>query len=330
MCWIRCIQEIYILGIKEEADMIKVSVIIPIYNVEQYIEECILSVINQTLKDIEIICVNDGTLDWSMDIIHQYAIEDKRIIVINQKNQGLSVARNVGLAHARGEYIYFLDGDDYIDIDMLEVLYGEVKKHDLDNIYFDAEAFFETEELEQTYKSYKTYYNRLHSYQDVVSGKELFMQMNKNKDFKPAVWIQMLRRNFLLENNLCFYKGIIHEDNLFSLQVILLEDKVKHIPKTFYYRRIREDSIMTSGIGFKNSYGYMVCISELIWFIKEHPIENTELLQGVINLCYAWQSSSIKAIEGISDWKIDEMISTIPVKHQLEYMLYIRQLAKQQ
>ena len=94
--------------------MVKVSVVIPIYNVEEYIEECLCSVLNQTLKDIEIVCVNDGTKDNSMSIVEKYKGQDDRIVIVNKENGGLSSARNAGIEQAEGEYIYFLDSDDFI------------------------------------------------------------------------------------------------------------------------------------------------------------------------------------------------------------------------
>lgn len=118
---------------------IKVSIIIPIYNVEKYIEQCIESVVNQTLKDIEIIIVNDGTKDNSMKKIEKY-LSDPRIIVIDKENGGLSSARNVGLEIAKGEYIAFIDSDDFIELTMLEELYNNSEKADIvfsDIIFYD-------------------------------------------------------------------------------------------------------------------------------------------------------------------------------------------------
>ena len=103
--------------------MPKVSVIIPVYNVEKYLSECLDSVVNQTLKDIEIICVNDGSPDGSAEILEEYAQKDNRIKVITQENRGVSEARNSGLKIASGEYIAFLDSDDYIDLKFFEQLY---------------------------------------------------------------------------------------------------------------------------------------------------------------------------------------------------------------
>ena len=113
--------------------MIKVSVIIPVYNVEKFLRDCIESVINQTLSDIEIICINDGSPDNSIDILNEYASIDPRITVISQENRGLSVARNRGMRLAKGKYLYFIDSDDkLLDPDALEVLYTKAEEKNTD------------------------------------------------------------------------------------------------------------------------------------------------------------------------------------------------------
>ena len=119
----------------------RVSIIIPIYNVEQYIEECLLSAMRQTLKEIEIICVNDGSTDDSMGIVRKYAREDPRIRIVEKENGGLSSARNAGMDAAKGEYILFLDSDDWILPETLEEIYDSAVKNDLDNVYFNAAVF---------------------------------------------------------------------------------------------------------------------------------------------------------------------------------------------
>ena len=104
--------------------MVKVSVIIPVYNVEQYLKECLDSVINQTLKDIEIICINDGSTDGSLKILEKYESLDDRIVVFSQENSGLSATRNKGMQLSSGEYVYFMDSDDYLELNALEELYN--------------------------------------------------------------------------------------------------------------------------------------------------------------------------------------------------------------
>ncbi len=112
--------------------MAKVSVIVPVYNVEKYLEECIESLINQTLTDIEIICINDGSTDNSLKILEELQKKDNRIKIINQKNSGVSSARNNGIENATGEYIGFVDSDDWIDSDYYEKLYNTAKKYNSD------------------------------------------------------------------------------------------------------------------------------------------------------------------------------------------------------
>lgn len=107
--------------------MAKISIIVPVYNTEKFLEKCLNSLINQTLKDIEIICINDGSTDKSLQILEKFANKDKRIQIINQTNSGLSVARNIGIKKAKGEYIGFVDSDDWVDLNFFEQLYINVK-----------------------------------------------------------------------------------------------------------------------------------------------------------------------------------------------------------
>ena len=193
-----------------------VSVIIPIYNVEAYIEECLVSVLKQTLKDIEIICVNDGTPDNSMDIVKKYAENDDRIVIVNKENGGLSSARNAGLKVATGEYVYFLDSDDYILENTLEKLCSVAKKNNLDSIFFDADSFFENEELQETKKSYVEYYHRDNACIDVLPGGEFLRAMSEGGNWRPSACLQMNRRDLLIDNNIWFKEGIIH-GNVFDL-----------------------------------------------------------------------------------------------------------------
>lgn len=118
--------------------MTKISAILPVYNVEQYIKDCLDSIINQTMDDIEIICVNDGSLDNSLQVLEEYAQKDARIKIISQENQGQGIARNNGLKIANGEYITFIDPDDWVDVDMFEKMYNSAKKFDSDFVFCNS------------------------------------------------------------------------------------------------------------------------------------------------------------------------------------------------
>ena len=115
----------------------KVSIIVPVYKVEKYLRRCLDSILSQTFDDFEVICVNDGSPDNSIDILNEYASRDNRFCVVEQENQGLSMARNNGKKLARGEYIYFLDSDDYIHPQLLEVSYYLAQKYDADLVNFE-------------------------------------------------------------------------------------------------------------------------------------------------------------------------------------------------
>lgn len=255
-----------------------VSVIIPVYCVEAYIEECLVSVVNQTLKDIEIICVNDGTPDNSMEIVKKYAENDARIVIVNKENGGLSSARNAGLKAATGKYIYFLDSDDYILENTLERLYSVAEEHQLDSIFFDADSFFENKELEKRHQSYMEYYHRDDACKEVLPGQQFLKTMVEGGYWRPSAALQMNRREMLLENNIWFKEGIIHEDNLFSLQVSIYSKAAMHLPERFYQRRLREDSIMTSKSVLQSTEGYFVSILDAIPIIQKE-IKSEEMLR---------------------------------------------------
>lgn len=217
----------------------KVSVIIPVYNVEHYLRECLDSVLNQSLKEIEVIVINDGSTDRSLGIIMEYQSRFEHFIYINQVNKGLSASRNVGLRLATGEYIYFLDSDDYLTTDALETCYQEAKQDDLDILMFTSTIFYEQgDQIDHCYRQPLP--------ESVVSGTEFFKQFYADRSYNAATCYQFYRRSFLLEQDLFFYEGIIHEDELYTFQSLLVAKAVKYLPKSLYFRRVHPGSITTT------------------------------------------------------------------------------------
>ena len=238
---------------------VKISIIIPVYNTDKFIVDCLNSVRDQSLKEIEIICVNDGSTDGCMAILTDYAKQDFRIHVISQENQGVSVARNAGLTVATGECIQFLDSDDMLVPDALAYTYQRMKEKQLDVFYFDAQAIFESAQLERDKSNYKTYYHRENHYQDVQTGCQLFTKWIKDGGFRPNGNLQMIRRDFLLQSGVKYIPGIVQEDNAFTAEVMLHARRVCHENKPLYIRRLRPGSIMTKPQAFSNAYGYFRC-----------------------------------------------------------------------
>lgn len=222
----------------------KVSVIIPVYNVEAYLRECLDSVINQTLKEIEIICVNDGSTDNSLSILREYADADGRVIVFTQENAGQSAARNYGLRAASGTYVYFLDSDDFLRSDALELLYSAAQTHRTDILFFGADSVYETEALRKQHSTYLEYYHRQALTEGAVSGEEMIQIFTEKLLFRASVPLQFFRRAFLEKTGLRFMEGIVHEDELFSPLVLLKAERVMCVPENLYFRRVRGGSTM--------------------------------------------------------------------------------------
>ena len=229
----------------------KVSVIIPVYNVEKYVEECLRSVMNQTLKDIEIICIEDAGADSSKDIIKRLMGEDSRIsLFVNEENMGLASVRNLGMEKAKGEYIYFLDSDDMIKKEALYELYTKAESETLDACIFAADFIYENEELEKKFSSNPAVYKG--SYPSVMNGKELYIKWMKVWDWMPSQPRYFYRRDFLEKNNIRFVEGQLHEDESFAFDVLMNAERVRIIKDAYFIRRFRAASIMSSCPTMKN------------------------------------------------------------------------------
>ncbi|WP_270532267.1 glycosyltransferase, partial [Paraclostridium sordellii] len=227
--------------------MIKVSIVVPVYNVEKYLKESLDSAVNQSLEDIEIIAINDGSTDNSAQILDEYEKKYSNFKVINQENKGLSGARNTGIAECKGDYIYFLDSDDYIDLNAMEYCYNEAKKDNLDILTFDAETFLDGQLSIDEIDKEEFYRDKIIE-SKVMSGEEFYVNSNKKGAYRSPVWLNFYKRKFIENNNLNFYEGIVHEDEIHTSKSFILAKKVKYIPKRFFFRRIRENSIMTKKI----------------------------------------------------------------------------------
>lgn len=250
-----------------------VSVIIPIYNVEAYLRQCLDSAVSQTLKNIEILCVDDGSPDNSVAIVEAYMEKYDTVKLIRKENGGLSSARNAGLDVAKGEFVYFLDSDDYIEPSMLKKLYTKATMENLDIVYFNTELFFESQKVREMNQNYVNYYTRKHDYSGVKTGQSMFAAMRKNREFLPSVCLQMFRRSMIEENGIRFYNGILHEDNLFSFQCMVLAQRVNYDSASYYHRRMHGDSIMTASKSIRNVEGYLVTYAEVLAFMHNRPVE---------------------------------------------------------
>ena len=247
--------------------MPKVSVIIPVYNTEQYLCEALDSICSQTLQEIEIIVVNDGSTDGSQKIIDEYAAKDSRIKTYFQPNQGLSVARNSGMRFANGKYIYFMDSDDVLDVTALQACYNQCEENSLDFVCFDAELL-----NCETRPTSIPNYDRAGKIEDNIHcGTDLFAYELEHRLFRPSVWLYFVNRSFMNSFFKAFCPGRIHEDHIFSVPLHLYAKRVKYIPAPYFKRRIRESSIMNQSFGMKNIDGYVAALTELQRIVEVNP-----------------------------------------------------------
>lgn len=252
--------------------MVDISVVIPIYNTEKYIVECVESVLENGQVEVEIICIDDGSTDSSLKLVKELAEKHDCIKVVSQENKGQSAARNKAIQMASGKYLYFLDSDDKIGKEALKSLFGYLEKDNLDVLYFSGASFYETEELAEKFKNFEMAYMRTGTYEGVCSGLELLEQLRDQKDFSVSPCIQIVRREFLMEHGILFCEGIIHEDNLFTFQVMMNAKRAKCINDVYFYRRVRESSVMTKEMSYKNLLGYFVCFKKMIDYVYGREI----------------------------------------------------------
>ena len=230
--------------------MPKVSVIIPVYNVEKYLGECLDSVLRQTLKDIEIICVNDGSTDGSAVILAEYAQKDPRIRIITQPNAGLSAARNAGMDVASGKYIYFLDSDDWIVDDAMEKCYAISERDDLDQLVFGCETHVAKDVccvIDREMARLKEAYYRIDETLcgKVFAGADLLSMLLSKRRYFAAVPLRFMRLDAIRAAALRFPDKLIHEDEYFTPLSLLASQRAEIVCDKFYRRRLRMDSIET-------------------------------------------------------------------------------------
>ena len=262
--------------------MTKVSVIIPVYNVENYLRGCLNSVVNQTLKDIEIICINDGSTDKSREILQEFADKDSRIKIIDQENKGQAAARNVGIKEAKGEFIGFVDSDDWLAADFYEKLYDSAIKFNADIAAGSIKRCFASGKSEDwiIYKNI-TFTNKLRKKFDLCKVPKFHY-----------IWNKIYRRGPFLHSGVTFEEGIYFEDLEFMHKVLCYLDNLVAVPDVFYYYR---DNV-NSTVNLKSDRHYndlFYAIRKCQQFIKTHNM-------NVNYKYYNWLDKEIWKIFGIT------------------------------
>ena len=228
----------------------KVSVIVPVYNTDKYIEKCLQSLVEQTLSDIEIICVNDGSTDNSLSVMEQFAKSDNRIKIITTQNKGQSCARNTGLKIACGEYTGFLDSDDYADKTMFEKLYTNAKQNDSDMVMCNVNIL----NCQTGSISSNDPYFGLKIFEE-QKDRDIFFDgvfsLNQCSDFLFRIcvvpWNKLIKTDFWEKNSIKFTEGLSFEDNIFCLELLLKAERISLVNEPLPYYRVGSSHSLTYG-----------------------------------------------------------------------------------
>lgn len=263
---------------------LKLSIVIPIYNVEKYLAKCLDSCLNQSINNYEIIAVNDGSNDGSFAILQEYAAKYHIIRVVSQENQGLSMARNNGLAVAKGEYIWFIDSDDWIEEGCLKNIFPKLK----DNI--------DLLQLQYRYVYDDESQNHDASY-SLVEGCKTGREVIRNGGLSAPAPFTIYRRKFLIENRLSFVSGIYHEDSEFKPRATYLAEKITSIDLVCYNYYQRSSGSITSSFRMKNAVDIIKVMNSLYdfsrGFIKEEIVAFNKFISLDMNtLLYGYRNLS--------------------------------------
>ncbi len=247
------------------------SIIMPVYNVEDFLEDALKSILGQQYCNYEIIAINDGSQDQSGNILDSYASKDQRIKVYHYENRGLSAARNKGLKWAAGSYVYFFDSDDLLSKNALKSLISLIKVHNCDLIAFSGICI---DEKSNPVVCRQPYIKPDHD--KPIRGRELFMQMMRSSQYTPVIPMYLFKKEFLEFNSLSFSEGYIHEDEAFTMKALLQANKVCSTSHVYHKHRIRSGSIMAENYGLKNVKGWANAVSQMLHFIVNENYNEQE------------------------------------------------------
>ena len=293
----------------------KISIIVPVYKVEQYLDRCVNSLVNQTYKNIEIILVDDGSPDNCPQMCDDFARKDSRIRVIHKKNGGLSDARNTGLRMATGEYVMYVDSDDYIENNSCERLIEDINT----NIDIVIGA---CKKIHPTGITYQRHTN-LEEHRTYSAKEYVLLSIKRNEWYAPA-WLNLYRRTFLIDNELYYKAGYYYEDIEMLPRLFLADPNVMYIDYPFYNYVIREGSIMTSKITEQKIN--MALDNYKNWFEQFEAVKDEayrKRLFGVLTKHYIATARRMN----ITEWKIEGINFGFAMKYSLNYKEKIKTIA---
>lgn len=289
--------------------MSKFSIIIPVYNVEKFLRECLDSVAHQSFSDFEVICVDDGSKDKSLAILQEYADKDSRFKVISQENQGQGIARNKAIDIAQGKFLIFIDPDDFIELGALEEIYKGFQQTDVDVVQFDYATCKENSKYSRT-KTFKKNLEKEFDY-PIKDGQIYNWNDIKKKNLQGMslnIWNKAYKTDFIKQNNIKFAPNRNGEDHIFSISANLLAKTILYINKVFYHYRAR----LGSAVNKASDSNF--CIFDNIELLRNFLIAN--------DLFDEYKVSFEEYVSTVLSWHF----ANIPVESVEKYLSKCREL----
>ncbi len=305
----------------------KVSIIIPVFNVEDYLNECIDSALKQTHQNKEIIIINDGSTDGSGEIINKYKTTNPELKVICTKNQGQSAARNTGLDACSGDYVIFLDSDDWLEDDAISVCLDAAKKLNVDIVFFGGKAF--SDGLPPEKASEFNYERRSEHCDHAMNSRKLFEKLIESNQYIVSPCLYMYKFEELKE--IRFLPGSIHEDNLFTTELLTRSETTTAacIRNQPFHRRIRPESTMTQEKGTHHVNGYMNVARELS--ILSSQVKSNRTKKAIDKFIQTTIRNAINTAQTINNGNVPAdtkrkcryILFSIPLRHiEIKSILY--------
>lgn len=310
----------------------RISVIVPCYNVQAYIGECLESLMRQTFDDFEVVCVDDGCTDDTMSVARKTVQSDDRFVFVSRPNGGLSAARNTGIEASRGEYLLFLDSDDYYVDNALERLVQCVDEAGLDEggvpleyVDFTAESFYESSDLR---KSNEEEYGTRADISGVMTGQALFSRYQELHQYICSACFHLIHRDLFERSGLRFREGIIHEDELFSPQIISYARRAAFLNEPLYMRRMREGSIMTVERGMRNVSSFFALTQELYAWAQAHASEfEPAYADALAQRIYELRSIMASDVRAIPAEDVSAFAHGLSASERMDFQVYAVQPA---
>ena len=298
--------------------MPKVSVIVPVYNTEKYLPACLDSVLDQSLRDLEIICVDDCSPDRCGEIIDEYAARDARVKTIHlQENRRQGYGRNLGMNRATGKYLYFLDSDDTIVPTALEELVQSADRENLDAVFFDGKTTFENEELKSIFAPPISLRKGVYR-EEACLGKNLLDEFIRQNEWTCYPQRTFWRREFLLEEGIRYPEACEHEDEFFTFAGLLAAKRARYVRKQLFTLRARENSVMTSEPAPKNFHGYLMNYYYMTEFVTER---NLCVSGAQINIARMFERATTLYLKLKDAFELGESFRRLPDKTVYRYFM---------